>query len=70
MLEALYQAAVRIIMRLVIIFFAEARDLLPRSIPLYHASYGLEGLYEELRRATQSEGDKELEEHESAWARL
>ncbi len=70
MLEALYQASVRVIMRLVIVFFAEARDMLPRSLPLYHSSYGLEGLYEQLRRAAQSEGRKELEERESAWVRL
>ena len=66
MLEALYQAAVRIIMRLVILFFAEARDLLPRSIPFYHVNYGLEGLYEQLGHAGLSEGSKE---HESAWTR-
>ncbi len=70
MLEALYQASVRIIMRLVIVFFAEARDMLPRSLPLYQSSYGLEGLYEQLRRAAQSEGRKELEDRESAWVRL
>ncbi|GLV59817.1 hypothetical protein KDH_66410 [Dictyobacter sp. S3.2.2.5] len=70
LLEALYQAAVRIIMRLVIIFFAEARDLLPRSLPMYHDAYGLEGLYEQLNRAVQYEGRKTLEERESAWARL
>ena len=49
-LEALYQAATRIIMRLVIVLFAEARDLLPRSLATYSTSYGLEGLYEQLRR--------------------
>ena len=70
MLEALYQSSVRIIMRLVIVFFAEARDMLPRSLPLYQSSYGIEGLYEQLRRAAQSEGRKELEERESAWVRL
>ena len=69
-LEALYQAAVRIIMRLVIIFFAEARDMLPRSLAIYHTSYGLEGLYEQLRRAAQYEGRNALEDRESAWARL
>jgi len=70
LLDALYQGAVRIIMRLVIILFAEARDMLPRSMAMYSSSYGLEGLYEQLRRAEQYEGRGALEERESAWARL
>ena len=70
LLEALYQAATRIIMRLVIVLFAEARDLLPRSLATYSTSYGLEGLYEQLRRAAQHEGRNALEERQSAWFRL
>jgi hypothetical protein len=70
MLAALYQAAVRIIMRMVIIFFAEARDMLPRSLATYAASYSLEGLFEQLRRAEQYEGFTTLEDHHSAWSRL
>lgn len=69
-LEALYQAATRIIMRLVIVLFSEARDLLPRSLATYSTSYGLEGLYEQLRRASQHEGRNALEERQSAWVRL
>ncbi len=69
-LEALYQAATRIIMRLVIILFAEARDLLPRSLATYSTSYGLEGLYEQLRWAAQHEGRNALEDQQSAWMRL
>jgi hypothetical protein len=70
LLDALYQASVRLIMRLVIILFAEARDMLPRSMAQYDESYGLEGLYEQLREAEQYEGRAVLEERESAWARL
>jgi hypothetical protein len=69
-LEALYQAATRMIMRLVIILFAEARDLLPRSLATYSASYGLEGLYEQLQWAAQHEGRNALEDQQSAWMRL
>jgi len=69
-LEALYQAATRIVMRLVIILFAEARDLLPRSLATYSTSYGLEGLYEQLRWAAQHEGRSALEDRQSAWVRL
>ena len=69
-LDALYQAATRIIMRLVIILFAEARDLLPRSLATYSTSYGLEGLYEQLRWAAQHEGRSALEDRQSVWVRL
>ena len=37
-------------MRLVVILFAEARELLPRENALYHESYGLNGLLERLQR--------------------
>ena len=70
MLDALYQAAVRIIMRMVIVFFAEARDMLPLSIGPYALSYSLEGLYEQLRRAEQHHGRGALEEQHSAWTRM
>ena len=47
----IYRAACRVAMRLVVILFAESRDLLPRDNPLYHESYGLHGLLERLDRA-------------------
>jgi hypothetical protein len=46
----IYLAATRVVMRMVVILFAEARDLLPRDNPVYHASYGLQGLREVLER--------------------
>ena len=46
-----YIAAVRVVMRMVVVLFAEARDLLPRENPVYHGSYGLGGLREALERA-------------------
>ena len=47
----IYRAACRVAMRLVVILFAESRDLLPRDNPLYHESYGLHALLERLERA-------------------
>ena len=47
----IYRAACRVAMRLVVILFAESRDLLPRDNPLYHESYGLHSLLERLERA-------------------
>jgi hypothetical protein len=65
----IYIAASRIIMRCVVILFAEARDLLPRENPIYHNSYGIQGLREQLGRAAEgSEG--RLRNRDSAWPRL
>lgn len=69
-LNALYQACARVIMRLVIVLFAEARGLLPRSLETYNSSYGIEGLYEQLRSAISHEGPAPLEERISAWPRI
>jgi hypothetical protein len=48
--RVLYLAACRIIMRLVVLLFAEAKGLLPRDNPIYRESYGLSGLQERLDR--------------------
>ncbi|MFW6118830.1 MAG: Eco57I restriction-modification methylase domain-containing protein [Planctomycetota bacterium] len=69
-LAALYQAACRIVMRMVVILFAEARGLLPRDIEAYNASYGLEGLFEQLQQAASHEGFQSLRERRAAWPRL
>ena len=49
--QDIYRAACRVAMRLVVILFAEPRELLPRDNALYHESYGLAGLLERLERA-------------------
>jgi hypothetical protein len=68
--NALYHAAIRVIMRLVVVLFAEARELLPRNIEKYHASYGVEGLFALLEEAKGHEGEIGLRESYSAWPRL
>ena len=65
----IYRAACRVVMRLVVILFAESRDLLPRDNMLYHESYGLDGLLGRLekiaaRRPQAMAGDF------SAWPRI
>ena len=55
-------------MRLVVILFAESRDLLPRDNPLYHESYGLHGLFERLERAAARGGS--LAGSFGAWPRI
>ena len=64
----IYRAACRVAMRLVVILFAESRDLLPRDNPLYHQSYGLHGLFERLERAAARGGS--LASSFGAWPRV
>jgi hypothetical protein len=66
----LYIAATRIIMRCVVILFAEARDLLPRDNPIYHSSYGIQGLREQLDRFASGRALERLRHSYSAWPRL
>lgn len=66
----IYVAAVRVVMRMVVALFAEARDLLPRDNPIYHASYGLQGLREELEHIGEGAGRARLRHRRGAWPRL
>ncbi len=69
-LAAIYQAATRLVMRLVVVLFAEARDLLPRSQPIYDEAYGIEGLFARLETAYRHEGARALEGQRGAWPRI
>jgi hypothetical protein len=66
----LYRAAVRMVMRCVVVLFAEARDLLPRSDPAYHDFYGMQGLRESLDRQAGSRARDRLRNAHQAWPRL
>ena len=66
----MYIAATRAVMRCVVVLFAEARDLLPRDNPVYHGSYGLQGLREQLDRRAGGRGPERLGHSYSAWPRL
>jgi len=68
--EALYQSSIRIIMRIVVTLFAESRELLPRGQDIYHGSYGIDGLYEQLSRANTIEGEEGLDDRKHSWPRL
>jgi hypothetical protein len=54
----IYRAAVRVVMRLVVVLFAESRDLLPRDNALHHGAYGIGGLLEELEKAAARGGNR------------
>jgi len=66
----IYHAATRVVMRMVIVLFAEARDLLPRDNPIYHQSYGLHGLREALDQLGGGAGRERLRHRCSAWPRV
>ena len=69
--DALMQAATRIVMRMVVCLFAEARRLLPVDDPTYAGSYGLRALYELLEDAQRTAGgSQELSNQQYAWPRL
>lgn len=65
----IYRAAVRIIMRLVVVLFAESRELLPRENAVYHQSYGLGGLIESLQKHAHRR-DEHLSRSHAAWPRI
>ena len=69
-LGAVFQSSVRIIMRIVVVLFAEARDLLPRSNERYDKHYGIEGLFESLRHARSAESNDFMDDSHSEWLRL
>ena len=62
----LYVAACHFVMRLVVVLFAEARELLPVDNPVYHQAYGLRGLLDALDRL----GPDRRRGRASAWPRL
>jgi len=62
----IYVAACHFVMRLVVTLFAEARELLPIDIPVYHNAYGLRSLLDQLDRFTP---ERRRTRH-SAWPRL
>lgn len=64
-----YRAAVRMVMRMVVVLFAESRELLPRDNALYHGAYGLTGLLEELEKIA-ARGGNRLARSWNAWPRV
>jgi len=66
----IYRAAARVVMRMLVVLFAEARELLPRDNPVYHGSYGLEGLREALDRGGMGAGAERLRHRFGAWPRV
>jgi hypothetical protein len=66
----IYIAATRMVMRLIVVLFAEARELLPREAPAYFASYGLQGLRDVLDRSASGVAAARLKSSHAAWPRI
>jgi hypothetical protein len=65
-----YLAATRLVLRCVVVLFAEARELLPRTNPVYEQSYGLQALRVELERQSGGRSAERLRTRYGAWPRL
>ena len=63
----LYRAACRVVMRMVVILYAESRGLLPTGNALYEDSYGLGSLRERLERDA---AGRSFAESRAAWPRI
>jgi N-6 DNA Methylase len=67
--DAVYEAAVTVMMRVVFLLFAQQRDLLPES-ELFTNAYGLVGEREALRARAEAEGEEALDATYATWHRL
>jgi hypothetical protein len=68
--ELVYEAALTLMMRLVFLFFAEERDLLPLTNLIYHDNYAVSTLHDQLREAADRLGEEVLERRYDAFPRL
>jgi hypothetical protein len=68
--EHIYEAALSLMMRLVFLFFAEERDLLPTTNPVYLDNYAVATLHDQLREAADRLGEEVLERRYDAFPRL
>lgn len=68
--EELYEAALTVMMRLVFLFSAEERDLLPLDDPLYNQNYAVSTLRATLREVADEQTEDVLERRRDAWSRL
>ncbi len=65
-----YEAAVAVLMRLVLLLYAEERGLLPLGDDLYDRTLAASTLLDQLRETQADTGDEPLERSHSSWHRL
>ncbi|MEZ0372717.1 MAG: DNA methyltransferase [Candidatus Sericytochromatia bacterium] len=68
--QEVYEAALTVMMRLVLMFCAEERGLFPIKDPLYRENYALSTLGAELREAADQKSEDVLQYQTDAWNRL
>jgi hypothetical protein len=66
----LYEAALTVMMRLVFLFCAEERELLPLGNPVYGRHYAVSTLREQLQHSASRDGEEILERRHDSWRRL
>jgi hypothetical protein len=65
-----YESAVAVLMRLVLLLYAEERGLLPLGDELYDRTLAASTLFDQLREIQSDTGDEPLERSHTAWHRL
>ncbi|NLS97573.1 MAG: N-6 DNA methylase [Planctomycetaceae bacterium] len=69
--EVLYESALTVMMRLVFLFCAEERELIPtRPFPVYEQNYSVSTISKQLRELADQHGEELLERRHDAWPRL
>ncbi|MEQ1947248.1 MAG: DNA methyltransferase [Bryobacteraceae bacterium] len=68
--ERIYEASLSLMMRLVFLLFAEERDLLPLSNPVYNSYYAVSTMHQQLRDDADAHGEEILERREDGFRRL
>lgn len=68
--RTLYEAALSVMMRLIFLFFAEERGLLPANDPLYAEGYAVSTIREQLQSNADRHSEKWLDMQYDAWVRL
>jgi hypothetical protein len=69
--EVLYEAALTVMMRLVFLFCAEERELIPsKPFPVYDQNYSVSTISKQLRELADQHGEELLERRYDAWPRL
>src|SRR6185437_14899531 len=66
--ETLYEATLSVMMRLIFLFFAEERELLPANDELYAEAYAVSTIREQLQAAADRFGPEVLERRHDAWS--
>ena len=69
--EVLYESALTVMMRLVFLFCAEERELIPsKPFPVYEQNYSVSTISKQLRELADQHGEELLERRFDAWPRL